>query len=256
MRFLLTYVAGPVAAFLPERWRNALPMADCVKWERAGALSGLLEFAGATVGMAFWYMHAVVAQMIGTGVESALLGKFGVEVTEHQIGGAALVLFALHPLTWMLAYAFGEGAMRFAGAAFIEDVRGTFPLYVVERALYLARHPDEAGEMAEEARRNVKATVEILRERAMVARLREVPDELKTTTEAAEEFLEISACRRKEDWEAPKIVRVDEAYYRLEASSVEKGTARPFRYRLRRLEAGVPGRGVLVYKTGKMVVKQ
>jgi len=50
-------------------------------------------------------------------------------------------------------------------------------------------------------------------------------------------------------------VRVDETYYRLEASSVEKGAARPFRYRLRRLAAGVPGRGVLLYKSGEAIVK-
>jgi len=51
-------------------------------------------------------------------------------------------------------------------------------------------------------------------------------------------------------------VRVDETYYRLEASAVEKGAARPFRYRLRRLEAGVPGRGVLLYKSSEAIVKK
>jgi hypothetical protein len=50
-------------------------------------------------------------------------------------------------------------------------------------------------------------------------------------------------------------VRVDDQYYRLEENSVENGP-RPFRYRLRRLERGVPGRNVLLYKTEDAVLKQ
>lgn len=230
-------------------------MPENMPWERAAAVSGFLELVAAIIGMALWYMRAM-APMISSGTEWALLGKFGREVTEHQIAGAALAVFATHPLTWMLAYLFGEGALRLVSAAFMEDVRGTFPLYLLERAIFLAAHPGEARRMAQEARQIVAATGESLRERAMVARLKEVPDELHYTKKAAEEFLEIWACRRKQDWVAPKIARVDEAYYRLEESWVEQGVARPFRYRLRRLEAGVPGRNVIVYKSGKAAVKQ
>jgi len=250
-----TYVVGPVAALLPQRWRYALPVAERVHWGRAAAVSGFVELAAAIVGLGYQYMRTV-APTIGKGTESAMLGKFGGGVTEHQIGGAALLVFALHPVTWMLAYAFGEGAVRLFGAAFTEDVRGTFPLYLLERVMFLATHPAEARPMAQEVGRNVASIAETVRERAMVARLEDVPDELQYTQAGTEEFLGIRACRRKDDWEPPKIVRVDETYYRLEASSVEKGAARPFRYRLRRLEAGVPGRGVLLYKSGEAIVKR
>ena len=250
-----TYVVGPVAALLPQRWRYALPVAERVHWGRAAAVSGFVELAAAITGLGYQYMRIVVPA-IDKGTESALLGTFHVEVTEHQVGGIALFVFALHPLTWLLAYVFGEGAVRLFGAAFTEDVRGILPLYLLERVSFLASHPAESKTMAQVVGRNVASISETVRERAMVARLKEVADELHTTRTAAEEILEIRACRRKEDWEPPKIVRVDETYYRLEASAVEKGAARPFRYRLRRLEAGVPGRGVLLYKSGEAIVKE
>jgi len=50
-------------------------------------------------------------------------------------------------------------------------------------------------------------------------------------------------------------VRVNEVYYRLEESTVEPG-ARPFRYHLRRLEAGVTGRNVVLYKSHDALVRE
>jgi hypothetical protein len=73
-----------------------------------------------------------------------------------------------------------------------------------------------------------------------------VPDELCFSKNGADEILEIRACRRKPDWMPPKTVRYKETFYRLEGSS-DGPTPRPFRYRLRRLTAGVMGRTVLVY---------
>ncbi|HXM92716.1 MAG TPA: hypothetical protein VOA64_00455 [Candidatus Dormibacteraeota bacterium] len=101
--FFWTYVAGPVAALLPERWRKALPMAGRVEWEHAAALSGMLESGTAVVGLGYWYMHAV-ARMVSGGVESAVNGKLGEGPTVHQIAGAALTVFILLPLTWILTY--------------------------------------------------------------------------------------------------------------------------------------------------------
>jgi len=230
--FLWTYVAGPVLALLPVRWRKALPMTGQVQWESAAAVSGFLEIVAAIVGLGFWYMF----EMTG----------------EHQ--EAALIIFYINPLTWILFYFFFEGAVRVCGAAFAEDVLGTMPLYVLERVLFLVKNRREA-KPGEVARQNIKSFVESVREKLMVARLEEVPDELHYTWSGTEETLEVWASRRKEEWLTPKIVRVDEVYYRLEESSVEKG-ARPFRYRLRRLEAGVPGRSVILYRRGEAIVKE
>jgi hypothetical protein len=254
-QFFWTFLVGPVAALLPERWRRALPLEERVHWGRAGAVSGFVELVAAIIGLGFQYWRIVVPA-IGKGTDAALLGTFHVEVTEHQVGGIALFVFAMHPLTWLLVYVFAEGAMRLIGAAFMDDLRGTLPLYLVERVLFLATHPGESKTMAQGVGRNVASIAETVRERAMVARLEDVPDEIQYSKAGTEEFLEIRACRRKEEWEPPKIARVDETYYRLEASSMEKGAARPFRYRLRRLEAGVPGRSVLLYKSSEAIVKR
>ena len=89
----------------------------------------------------------------------------------------------------------------------------------------------------------------------MVRRLPVVEDELQRRREGEEEILEIFACRRKDGWIAPRVVKVDEAYYRLEENSTGSGE-RPFRYRLRRLAAGVPGRSVIIYKTERAVGKE
>jgi hypothetical protein len=62
-----------------------------------------------------------------------------------------------------------------------------------------------------------------------------------------EEILEIRASRKKADWDPPRVVRIEDTYYRLEDCGKCPGP-RPFRYTLRRLSAGVMGRKVLVYQ--------
>jgi hypothetical protein len=170
------------------------------------------------------------------------------DATEQQVGGTALILFLANPLTWIMIYFFFEGSVRTCGAAFTDSVLGTVPLYVLERSLSFVRNP-AAALSPEGIKRNVRSFAESLRERFLTARLREVPDELRYTGNALGEMLEILASRRKAAWVIPQIVRVDGNYYRLEEVSLETG-ARPFRYRLKRLEAGVTGRTVILYKSG------
>ncbi len=255
MRFFVTYIAGPFLAFLPERWRQALPLAPSI-WPHAAALSGLLECVAGVVGLAYWYLLAMTP-IVNGGADFVLKGKVGAEVNEHQIAGAALLVFATHPLTWLLALIFAEGALRFLAAFIAEDARGSFPLYVLERGAFLAAHPDQAQAIRQEVRQNFRSLVDDLRERLMVARLKELYDEHVPSKAGGEEYLEIGASRRKQGWDPPKIVCVDEVYYRLEAAFVDSRLrARPFRYRLRRLEAGVPGKNVIIYRRSAQAVKE
>jgi hypothetical protein len=250
--FVLTYIAGPLAALLPARWRNALPFAGHVQWPRAATLSGVLEIAAAVFALVNWYQYTMYP-IVDRGVDLALNGKLG-GVTDQQIAGAAYTVFLLHPLTWVLVYFFMEGAVRLCGAAFADNVLGILPLGFIDRTLSLATNRTEARP-AFPVQRNAQSFAGAVRERTMLSRLKQVPDELHYATDQAQELLEIWASRRKDDWLAPKVVRVDDQYYRLEENSVENGP-RPFRYRLRRLERGVPGRSVLLYKTDDAVVKQ
>jgi hypothetical protein len=251
--FFCTYLLGPVAVLLPVRWRRALPIMERADWERAAALSGFLEILAAIVGLGYWYMFEMTRR-IGQILNASVNGQIPVELSEHQVLGAALTIFYMNPLTWILFCFFFEGAVRLCGAAFTENVLGTLPLYLLERMLFLVRNRKEVR-LGELVARNVKSLVESVREELMVARLEEVPDELHYSKSGTEETLEVWASRRKKEWVAPKIVRVDDVYYRLEESWVQKG-ARPFLYRLGRLDAGVPGRSVILYKRGEAVVKE
>jgi hypothetical protein len=250
---VFTYIAGPLAAFLPARWRNALPFAGHVQWSRAAALSGVLQVGAAIFGLANWYQY-IMFPIVDRGVDLALNGKLGGGVTDQQIAGAAYTVFLFHPFTWVLAYFCIEGAVRLCGAAFAENVLGTLPLGLIDRTLALLT-PRRQPKPAFPDHRNAQSFASAVRERTMLSHLKQVPDELHYATDHTQELLEIRASRRKDDWLAPKVVRVDDLYYRLEENSVEHGP-RPFRYRLRRLERGVPGRNVLLYKTEDAVLKQ
>ena len=80
----------------------------------------------------------------------------------------------------------------------------------------------------------------------MIAHTPEVPDELRFQKSGGEETLEILSSRRKDEWTPPRVVRYQQSYNRLESSGTQSGP-RPFRYTLRRLSTGVPGRSVLTY---------
>lgn len=247
MGFVWHFLIGPVLAFLPVRWRERLPYGKDLDWVRAGTASGIYEMLGAVVGLGYWYMYEMTRR-IGEIVDLGESGKLGPGVNDNQVRGAALFLFYMSPLTLVLFYFFFEGAVRLCAGAFTETALGSLPLYVTERLVFWVRKPEEARVM-ERVKKHASLFAESLRERAMVARLEEVEDEVAYSARGGEEWLEIRASRRKQEWVAPKVVRVGDVYYRLEESWVGSG-ARPFCYRLRRLPAGVPGRSVIVYKVG------
>ena len=64
-------------------------------------------------------------------LDSALRGGPESAVPGQAIGFSALVLWVLHPLTWLIAYFVIEGLVRLLAAAFTGQVFGTFPLAVV-----------------------------------------------------------------------------------------------------------------------------
>lgn len=184
--------------------------------------------------------------MVNAGVDSALTGKLGPGVTDQEIGGVSFVVMATHPVTWLLAFFVVEGAVRLCAAAFAESPVASLPLAMVGWAaqLFLAKE-ERAGEAL---KRNAQSFGAAMKERMLESRAKDVVDELNYHRNGAEEFLEIRASRKKEEWVAPKVVRVDEVYYRLEEAGVGRG-ARPFWYRLRRLTAGVAGRSVIFYSS-------
>lgn len=243
MRFIWDFVVGPVLALLPTRWRKRLVLAREVQWARAGTASGMYELIGAVVALGYWYMYEM-GRLVGTGTEEVASGKLGGGVTEHQVAGAALTIFALHPATWLLFYLFFEGVVRTCSAAFAENTVGVLPLWIVERVVYSMRHP---GEVREGVKENAGSFAGAIRERARQARGKELADEVVRKKEGEEEIVEIRAWRRKEEWVPPKVVRMGGVFYRLEESWTGN-EERPFCYRLRKLAAGVMGRAVILYE--------
>lgn len=207
----------------------------------------MLEGALALAGLVFWYSISVTT-WAAKGLDSALRGGPERSVPGQAIGFAALVLWALHPLTWLTAYFVFEGAVRMAGAAFAGHVMGTLPLYVADWTYgKLTRRRPEPDALSSPSAGYAASFVAAMKDEWQIRRLRQVNDELVYAREGEEEFVEVRACRPKMEWIPPKIVRMGEVYYRLEEATRGKAP-RPFVYRMRRLPAGVPGRSVIVYE--------
>jgi hypothetical protein len=242
-----TFLLGPFLALLPKRWRESLAVRDSIRWHTAGMLSGFGESLAALVAMMYWYSYSVTG-WVSRGLDAALAGKVGPGVNEQEIGFMAIMIFATHPLTWLIAYVGVEGSVRLVGSAFTENNLGILPLFVLDK-IYLrmtGRSGPSAAKAAGFEQGNWSSYTGAIREKVRLSRAPLVPDELCFSKSGTDEILEIRACRGKPDWTPPKTVRYQEAFYRLEASS-DGPEPRPFRYRLRRLPAGVMGRTVLVY---------
>lgn len=249
-----TYLIGPIVALFPKPWRNLLPFFKSARWERATAISGFAEGVIALVALMYWYSHAMTT-WVGNGVAVALSGKMGSEVRLQDIGGAALIVWWMHPVTWLLAFFGIEGAIRLCAGAFGEGSCGTLPLFLADKIIFGPFRGRKRGPADSEGLGgHLSSYTSTIRERMRVTSLREVPDELVFSNNESCEILEIHACRRKQDWTPPRVVRYQDGYYRLETDS-SAGGARPFHYRLRRLAAGVPGRTVLVYAPPDAVIR-
>jgi hypothetical protein len=244
---VLTYLLGPFLALLPRRWRKLLSVDSAVEWRRATVLSGFGEAVIALVSLMYWYSYYMTL-LVNNGLDSALSGKLGPGVTDHAIGFTALVIWATHPLTWLIAYAGIEGTVRLVGAAFTETNLGIFPLFVADKVFtkLSGRSEPSAAKAAGYSEGNFSSYAGAIREKALLKKLPQVPDELVVSGSGNEEMLEIRASRRKMDWNPPRTVRYLDNFYRLEACA-DGMPPRPFRYTLRKLSAGVMGRTVLIY---------
>ena len=244
---MFTFLLGPFLAALPKRWRQLLTFHQLIEWRIAFMLSGFGEFLFGVVAMLYWYSYSV-ATWVSRALDAALAGKMGPEVNDHEIGFMAIFIFATHPLTWLILYVAMEGSIRLVGAAFTENNLGVLPLFVADRIFLKITGQSGPGiaRTAGYTETNLSSYVGAMREKARVISSAIIPDELCIAREGADEFLEIRACRNKPDWTPPRTVKYQDSFYRLEESS-HGSEPRPFRYRLRRLSAGVMSRTVVLY---------
>jgi hypothetical protein len=255
---MLTYILGPLLSIFPKRWREALPFSGYVRWARATAISGIAESAAALVVLSHWYFYAMntwVGRGVDVALNGALSGKSGPELRPQDIGGVALIVWASHPLTWFIGYFGLEGALR-VGAAFTGTGLGMLPFFLVDRIFLFVFGGGKPALMSQAASAgNFSSETGSIRGRIAGAGLRAVSDELCFRRDGGVEFLEICASQKKDGWDPPRTVRYQGTYYRLEAASLGV-RPRPFRYVLRRLSAGAPGRTVLLYAPGDSVIRE
>ncbi len=249
-----TYFIGPFLALLPKRWRPILRPSPSLNWMRAGILSGFGEGVVALIALMYWYSYSVPT-WISRGLDAATEGRMSVEVTDHEIGFMAIMIFATHPLTWIVLYGGLEGSVRLLTAAFGENCLGILPLYLADRAFLkmTGRNVPDAKTDAGFTQGNIASYVEAVKEKLVVHGLPQLADEIFVRKEDDGEFLEIHASGRKHNWDPPRTVRFQDEFFRLE--EFFKGSLpRPFRYRLRRVAAGVMSRTVLDYVPGEAVM--
>jgi hypothetical protein len=233
---------------VPRRWRDPLRLNESIPWEPATVLSDFVESLLALILLVYWYSHPVTT-WAANALDSALRGGPESAVLGQAIGFSALVLWILHPLTWLIAYFILEGLVRLLAAAFTDQIFGTLPLAFVDWCYGKAtrRPPDGDALHTPGTRTQLQSLFSALKEKIIISRLPEVEDELVESTCAGESFLKIHSSRPKPEWIPPRVVRIGDAYFRLEQISQGK-SPRPFEFALRRLAAGVPGRSVILYQ--------
>ena len=252
---MVTYLLGPILALFPQTWRRRLPSSLQVNWRTATGLSGFLEGAVALVALMYWYSY-MMSTWADRGWDAALSGKLAPGVTDHQIGFAALVIFLTNPVTWAICFFGAEACVRFLSAFSTGNGLGILLLYLPDKVIgrIVGRVDAKPGLIMETSQSNVASYFGAIGDSMMTTLLPKVPDEHCIVRNDSEEILEVRSSRKKADWAPPKVVRYLDSYYRLESDA--RGPApRPFRYRLRRLERGVPGRNVLIYSPEQPVVE-
>ncbi|HVH50194.1 MAG TPA: hypothetical protein VM781_00900 [Candidatus Bathyarchaeia archaeon] len=239
---------GTVLSPLPRRWRVALQPEQGLPWVSATVLSGLLESLLAFVGLVYWY-YLSIATWAANAMDSALRNGPERAVPAQAIGFSALLLWLMHPFSWLIGFFLVEGLLRWLAAAFTEQTFGTLPLAFADWCYgKVTGRPAEGDALhLPSARAQVQSLILAVKEKIVAMRLPEVADELLERSEGGEAYLEIHSSHRKAEWIPPKTVRIGEAYFRLEQLAAGE-KPRPYVFLLRRVAAGVPGWNVIVYQ--------
>lgn len=227
-----TYLLGPFLSLLPARWRAQWFWNKPVNWPHATMLSGFLEAFGCLLTLALWYLSKI-QQLVGeqTTVAAEALGKApdlkgmtNIELA-YSMGLGGLLTFAVHPLTWLLAYCAIEGIWRALSAAVNHESPGTALLGLPDRMWAGARQ------------RAYERRVPLIEDR--VTRAPEGPG-------APDWSLKIETCRPKPSWKHPQIIRIGDEYYRPLRDTTDDNAQyrqdglpiRPHTYFLKRIPAG------------------
>lgn len=219
---MLSLLMGVFLSLLPRRWARQFVTDESISWQRAGALSGILEAVGSVAGLGFHYwstMQYYTQAQLGPTMQ-ATQGAPGY-AAGMAVGFTAYVMFLVSPLTWILVYFLIEGAVRAMAAIILGQVTGTLPLVAVDGIL------------------------RIFRQRAAEAKLPRVADTVVRGEPGQPWDLRVESCRPKPDWKYPLTVRHAEEFFQV-MGEAPAGTdaARPYVYLLQRVPPGEGFRGM------------
>jgi hypothetical protein len=206
-----TILLGPFLSFFPQRWRDKWFSHHPIAWRPATIISGILQFLFAPLLLLLWTTSEVCS------LERSL--GFGCGGGETQT--FSLVLAAMNPITWLMIYLVFEGFGRAFAAAMLGETPGTLVLAAPDLVYcYFKKR-----EMRSEPQLSDLVTQDDLR---------------------SDWQLKIESAGPKRDWQAGRLLRYGDRYYRIEACC-DSGGPRPSIYLLRRLPMGVPSRSVIIY---------
>jgi hypothetical protein len=238
------YLIAPLLVLLPEQWRkHAAPEDAPMNWRVASALIGVVQCVTGLVGLVWWYSWSVehwASQVVSRAADA----HPSTELKPFQLGLLGFTVIATSPLTWLIVAWSVEGVARILAAAITSEVFGTLPLALIATAISLVRGGD-----FDDARSStsVHGFGAFLRRRLSEKTRAAAPDALTPFKDAKGEVLRVAATHTKPDWEAGRILYIRGDFYRMDeftarysgAPTHPDGAARPFIYKLRRLEAGV-----------------
>ena len=222
---MLTYLLGPILSLLPRRWRNHLFADLDIDWTRATLISGVLCGFGCLLALVAWYMFAI-QQGIEQQVDATLVATKGApgRGATMAMGFGSLLVFALHPLTWTLAYFSAEGIYRGFAALVIDEAPGSGPLGLVDWVMRTAE------------RRSYEKRVPLVADLVLEDAL------------GKQWSLKVESCRPKPLWKYPKVIKYKEDFFQVAGESTGGAmAARPHVYELRRVPAGEAFRGMEIY---------
>jgi hypothetical protein len=237
-------------SLLPLPWRRRIGLYQALPWTEAAILSGVIESLLALLAALYWYSRSVQT-WAATALDSALRGGPEQNVPGQAMGFAALVLWLIHPLTWLILFFAAEGMVRMLAAFSTGEIFATAPLALLAWCYRKAAGRPLQAEAVDTptVREHLQSFLAAVKERVLIARVAEVPDEL-IEAPGRSAGVEIHSSRPKAEWIPPRIIRIGEGYFRLERVEQRK-SARPFVFILTKLPAGVPGRRVICYRAPK-----
>jgi hypothetical protein len=237
-------LTAPLLVLLPARWRKRAAPGDApINLRIASAVIGVVQCVTGFLALAWWYSWSAehwTSHVVSRAADAHPL----TDVAPYQLGLLGLTLFASSPITWLVALWSIEGVARILAAAITSEIFATLPLALIAAAIALFRPQDPDDARSTSPAHGFAAFLRrLLSEKTHAP----APDVLTPFKDAHGELLRVASSHTKPDWEAGRILYISGDFYRMDelterysgAPTHPDGAARPFLYKLRRLEAGV-----------------